>query len=72
MPHGPGSGGQLPPSFGGPFASLGSYMAAAAAAQAVRKPFDGPGSPLMASQGQGKMGKFYRQQRNELSNFIST
>ena len=56
MPHGPGSGGQLPPSFGGPFASLGSYMAAAAAAQAVRKPFDGPGSPLMASQGQGKMG----------------
>jgi hypothetical protein len=31
-------------------------MAAAAAASAVRKPFDGPGSPLMASQGPGKMG----------------
>lgn len=31
-------------------------MAAAAAASAVRKPFDGPGSPLMASPGPGKMG----------------
>ena len=57
MPHGHGGGGgQLPPSFGGPFASLGSYMAAAAAASAVRKPFDGPGSPLLPSAGPGKMG----------------
>ncbi len=61
LPGGPGGGGgPLPPSFGGPFASLGGYMAAAAAAaaaaQAVRKPFDGPGSPLMPSSGAAKMG----------------
>lgn len=31
-------------------------MAAAAAASAVRKPFDGPGSPLMPSSGHGKLG----------------
>ena len=50
-PYGPGGPlgtpmptGHLPPTLGGPFASL-NYMAAAAAAS--RKPFEGPGSPLM-------------------------
>lgn len=38
---GPGPGGALPPSMGGPFSSLG-YMAAS-----MRKPFEGPGSPLV-------------------------
>eukprot|EP00095_Tigriopus_kingsejongensis_P004060 maker-scaffold5_size1054832-snap-gene-9.17 protein:Tk04060 transcript:maker-scaffold5_size1054832-snap-gene-9.17-mRNA-1 annotation:"homeobox protein" len=42
LPQGP-----LHPTMGGPFASL-SYMAAAAAG---RKPFDGPGSPLMPTPG---------------------
>lgn len=49
-------GGHMPPSLGGPFASLGSYMAAAAASG--RKPFDGPGSPLMATPGSPKLGPF--------------
>ena len=48
--------GQMPPSLGGPFASLGSYMAAAAASG--RKPFEGPGSPLMATPGSPKLGPF--------------
>ena len=51
----PGSG-PIPPTIGmgaaGPFASLGSYMAAAAAG--ARKPFEGPGSPLMATPGSPK------------------
>ena len=51
----PGTG-PMPPSLGGPFASLGSYMAAAAASG--RKPFDGPGSPLMANPGAPKLGPF--------------
>ena len=51
----PGTG-PMPPSLGGPFASLGSYMAAAAASG--RKPFDGPGSPLMATPGSPKLGPF--------------
>ena len=38
---GPGPGGALPPTMGGPFSSLG-YMAAS-----IRKPFEGPGSPLV-------------------------
>jgi len=38
---GPCPGGALPPSMGGPFSSLG-YMAAS-----MRKPFEGPGSPLI-------------------------
>jgi len=38
---GPVHGGALPPSMGGPFSSLG-YMAAT-----MRKPFEGPGSPLV-------------------------
>jgi len=38
---GPGPGGALPPTMGGPFSSLG-YMAAN-----IRKPFEGPGSPLV-------------------------
>lgn len=42
MPQGP-----LHPTLGGPFASL-SYMAAAAAG---RKPFEGPGSPLLPTSG---------------------
>lgn len=49
-----GGGGALPPSLGGPFASLGSYMAAAAAASG-RRPFEGPGSPLMPSAGAAKL-----------------
>lgn len=58
-PYGPGGPlgtpmptGHLPPTLGGPFASL-NYMAAAAAAS--RKPFEGPGSPLMPT-GIPKMG----------------
>ena len=51
----PGTG-PMPPSLGGPFASLGSYMAAAAASG--RKPFEGPGSPLMATPGSPKLGPF--------------
>ena len=51
----PGTG-PMPPSLGGPFASLGSYMAAAAASG--RKHFDGPGSPLMATAGSPKLGPF--------------
>ena len=51
----PGTG-PMPPSLGGPFASLGSYMAAAAAGG--RKPFEGPGSPLMATPGSPKLGPF--------------
>ena len=47
-------GGAIPPSLGGPFASLGSYMAAAAAATG-RRPFDGPGSPLMPTAGAAKL-----------------
>jgi homeobox protein aristaless-related len=47
------SGPPMPPSLGGPFASL-SYMAAAAAASG-RKPFDGPGSPLMPSPALAKL-----------------
>ena len=44
----PLGGGALPPSFGGPFASLGGYMAAAARSKAA---FDSPGngSPLLPS-----------------------
>merc|ERR1712106_385918 len=38
---GPGPAGALPPSMGGPFSSIG-YMAAT-----MRKPFEGPGSPLI-------------------------
>lgn len=49
-----GAGGSLPPSLGGPFASLGSYMAAAAAASG-RRPFDGPGSPLLPTAGAAKL-----------------
>ncbi len=46
--------GTMPPSLGGPFASLGSYMAAAAAASG-RRPFEGPGSPLMPTPGAAKL-----------------
>jgi len=46
--------GSVPPSLGGPFASLGSYMAAAAAASG-RRPFDGPGSPLLPTSGAAKL-----------------
>ena len=46
--------GSIPPSVGGPFASLGSYMAAAAAASG-RRPFDGPGSPLLPTAGAVKL-----------------
>ena len=49
----PGAG-SIPPSLGGPFASLGSYMAAAAAASG-RRPFDGPGSPLLPTSGAAKL-----------------
>lgn len=38
--------GAMPQTIGGPFAN---YMAAAAAAASNRKPFDGPGSPIMPS-----------------------
>lgn len=49
-----GAAGSIPPSLGGPFASLGSYMAAAAAASG-RRPFDGPGSPLLPTAGAAKL-----------------
>ena len=49
-----GAGGSIPPSLGGPFASLGSYMAAAAAASG-RRPFAGEGSPLMPTAGAAKL-----------------
>jgi len=51
---GPPGTGSIPPSLGGPFASLGSYMAAAAAASG-RRPFDGPGSPLLPTAGAAKL-----------------
>ena len=51
---GPPGAGSIPPSLGGPFASLGSYMAAAAAASG-RRPFDGPGSPLLPTAGAAKL-----------------
>jgi len=51
---GPPGTGPIPPSLGGPFASLGSYMAAAAAASG-RRPFDGPGSPLLPTAGAAKL-----------------
>ena len=49
-----GGAGAIPPSLGGPFASLGSYMAAAAAASG-RRPFEGPGSPLLPTAGAAKL-----------------
>ena len=52
-PLGPPQAGPLHPTIGGPFASL-NYMAAAAAAAVAatgRKPFDGPGSPLLPTPG---------------------
>ena len=51
---GPPGAGAIPPSLGGPFASLGSYMAAAAAASG-RRPFDGPGSPLLPTAGAARL-----------------
>ena len=54
LPPGMGGAGAIPPSLGGPFASLGSYMAAAAAATG-RRPFDGPGSPLLPTAGAAKL-----------------
>ena len=46
--------GSLPPSVGGPFASLNGYMAAVAAASG-RRPFAGEGSPLMPTAGAAKL-----------------
>lgn len=47
LPGTPIPQGHLPPSLGGPFAPLGYMAAAAAAAASGRKPFDGPGCPLL-------------------------
>lgn len=48
-------GGHLPPSLGGPFASLGYMAAAAAAAGRGNKPFEGPGAQLLPSPGMPKL-----------------
>ena len=49
-----GAAGSIPPTVGGPFASLNGYMAAVAAASG-RRPFAGEGSPLMPTAGAAKL-----------------